>query len=218
MAVHWTIDGGKTSWSEWADAMAQSTASPLAEELLAKRHTNLKKLALDIGCGTGRAFLPLQQAGFEVVGLDAIMTGLRVCQSHLVRDHFTASLICTSAAQLPLQSSSIDLILALGVLFHLGPGELEMALQSIRRVMKPEGEAILHFLDIQDWRKSLARTIAPEEIPTPSYQAVVTSFCSRDILEKSLLASGLKITSLELRTKNTERGLQYDWVACCLRE
>ena len=216
MPIVWTMDGDENSWAEWSNAMAQSGASPLAQELLADIHAGQKKVALDVGCGTGRAFLPLQQAGFKIIGFDPVMAGLRASRKHCEKDHLSLSIMCATASQIPLQSSSIDLVLAIGILFHLSSYELDLTLQSIRRVMKPGGEAILHFLDLQDWRRSLANAIQPEQVLVPSYKAVVTSFCSQDILGDRLASNRLKIKSLQLKTKETERGTQYDWIACCV--
>ena len=218
MPVVWTMDGDENSWVEWSTAMAESAVSPLAEELLANKHGIQKKIALDIGCGTGRAFLPLTKAGFEVIGFDPVMAGLRASRKRCEKDHLSASIVCASANWIPFPSSSIDFVLAIGVLFHLSPPELDLSLQSIRRVMKPDGEAILHFLDLHDWRKSLANIVRPEHILVPSCKAVVTSFCSEDVVRDRLALNSLNIKSMGLRSKETERGMQLDWIACCVRK
>ncbi len=218
MPIVWTVDGNENSWSDWANTMAQSPASPLATELIKQTSAKQNKIALDIGCGSGRAFSPLYHAGFQIVGIDPIMTGLRFCQDRCAKENLAASVICSPASHIPFQSSSFDFAVAIGVLFHLSPCELDLTLQAIKRVMKPNGEAILHFLGFQDWRKSLARTVQPEQVPVPSYKAVVTSFRSQDKVKDCLTLNGLKIASIELITKKTEKGTQQNYIAYCMRD
>ena len=217
MPIVWTLNGDETSWPVWATDMANSPASPLAEELLTvyKPDPKSTRRALDLGCGVGRAFSPLRRAGFEIVGLDPVLSGLGLARERAKKESIPARLVCGVASLPPLPSSSMDLVLAVGVLFHLSPLELDLALDSINRILRPEGEAILHFLDFSDWRKSLAGVISPEQAPTPGYNAVLTSFCSDDVLEDRLVAGGLRIKSLVPRSKNTERGRQCDWIAYC---
>jgi len=106
-------------------------------------------------------------------------------------------------------------VLAMGTLFHLSMIELAGALQEIRRVLRPDGEALLHFLDVQDWRRSLGKQIRPEQAPVPSYQAVVTCFCSRQAIQAWVEEAELELVSLELRTSTGEAGQQRNWLAWC---
>jgi hypothetical protein len=106
-------------------------------------------------------------------------------------------------------------VFAFGTLFHLGLVELTLALHEIRRVLRPEGEALLHFLDIEDWRRSLGKEIDPDQAPVPSFRAVVTCFCSRQVIEEWLEEVGLGLLSLELRTSASEAGQQRNWLAQC---
>jgi ubiquinone/menaquinone biosynthesis C-methylase UbiE len=89
----------------------------------------------------------------------------RVSQTHLC-----AYLLLASAARLPLPSASISFVFALSSLFHLSYKELISALQEVHRVLHPEGEVLLHFLDIEDWRHTLAKQICPDQAPDPTYQ------------------------------------------------
>ncbi len=218
MPIVWTVDGNENSWSDWAGTMAQSPASPLATELIKQTSAKQNKIALDIGCGSGRTFSPLYHAGFQIIGIDPIMTGLRFCQDRCAKENLAASMICSSASHIPFQSSKFDFVVAISVLFHLSPRELDLTLQAIKRVMKPNGNAILHFLGFQDWRKSLATVVQPEQIPEPSYKAVVTSFRSQDKVKDCLTLNELKINSIELIIKETEKGIQQNYIACCARE
>lgn len=213
--IVWTIDGDETSWASWAENMAHAPPSPLVQELLAAKKAPRREWAVDIGCGTGRAFTPLAGAGYRVVGLDPTAAGLQSSRQRALPSPAIACPVQASAARLPLKTASAALVLAMATLFHLSAIELAGALQEIRRVLRPDGEALLHFLDIQDWRRSLGSQIRPEQAPVPSRQAVVTCFCSRRTIQEWVKEAGLELASLELRTSASEAGQQRNWLAWC---
>ena len=90
----WTLDGDETSWSSWADDMAQATASPFMQDLIAAHKTSHRNWAIDVGCGTGRAFLPLVEAGYRVIGLDPTLNGIQLSQQRVSQTHLCLSPSC----------------------------------------------------------------------------------------------------------------------------
>lgn len=215
MQAIWTLDGDETSWTAWAEGMAQAPASPLTQELLTGKKAPAQGWAVDVGCGTGRAFLPLAEAGYRVVGLDPTVRALVLSRQRALESHLGAYPVQASAARLPLQTASVSLVFAIGTLFHLSMIELRDALQEIRRVLHADGEAFLHFLDMGDWRHSLGREICPDEAPELSYRAVVTCFCSREAVKEWIEAAGLRLLSMELRTSESQAGQQRNWLVKC---
>lgn len=221
--VVWTIDGDEASWTEWALARAEATASPLVRELIAAHASEghgraaAAGWALDLGCGTGRAFVPLVAAGYRVLGVDPTPLAVTIAGGRAAREALPAWPLQGSAARLPVADGSIAFLFALGTLYHLNARELAAALDQVRRVLKPGGRAVLHFLDVDDWRSSLAPRIAAAEAPVPAYQAVVTCFASPRAVRRWLEAAGLEILSLELRTSASEAGEQRNWITTCIR-
>jgi SAM-dependent methyltransferase len=217
MKVIWTLDGDETSWSSWAENIALSPASPFMLDLIAAYKATRHDWALDLGCGTGRAFLPLSEAGYRVIGLDPTMRCIRFSQQRASQDKVKAFPILASAARVPLPVNSISFVFAMSSIFHLGLVELNSALCEIHRVLLPGGKAIIHFLDLDDWRRSLGREIFPDQAPIPSHQAVFTCFCSADQIGEWILRTGLRLTKLELKTSSSEAGQQRNWLAHCER-
>jgi SAM-dependent methyltransferase len=215
MEAVWTVEGDETSWTAWAENRADAPASSLLRELIAARKAGPQEWAVDIGCGTGRAFIPLAEAGYRVIGVDPTLKCIELSLRRACRSGVIAYPIQASATRLPLRAALAARVLAFGTLFHLSPMELTLALQEIQRVLRPEGEALLHFLDIEDWRRSLGKEVDPDQVPVPSYQALVTCFCSRRVIEEWLGEAGLDLVSLELRTSASEAGQQRDWLAQC---
>lgn len=215
MKTVWTVDGDDTSWTSWAENMADAPASSLIQQLISTRKAGCQEWAVDIGCGTGRAFIPLAEAGYRVLGLDPTAKGLKLSLRRTLQSGIIAYPVQASAAQLPLKAASATLVFAIGTLFHLSFMELTSALHEIRRVLHPDGEALLHLLDIEDWRRSLGKEIYPDQAPVPSYRAVVTCFCSCQTIQAWIEKAGLNLLSLELRTNASEAGQQRNWLAQC---
>jgi SAM-dependent methyltransferase len=146
------------------------------------------------------------------------MRGVRFGHQRVLQDQLTANPIVASAARIPLPTESISFAFAISCLFHLSLVELGIALQEIHRILLPGGKALLHFLDVDDWRRTLAKEIRPEQAPVPSYLAVVTCFCSPKKIKEWIKSSGLKLTALELKTSSSEAGQQRNWLAHCNKE
>jgi SAM-dependent methyltransferase len=218
METIWTIDGDETSWPGWANRMATSAASETIRQLASELPAGHRNWALDLGCGTGRSFVPLNQNGYQVIGVDPTFQAVTASLSRAKNEALPACPILAIADRLPIRSESMAAIFAIGILYHLSPAELEAALLEINRVLLEGGEAILHFLDIDDWRSKLGKQIDIEDIPMPSYQAVVTCFCAEEVIRRTIHASGLTVQSSVLKKQNDEDGERRDWFLHCIRQ
>ena len=215
MDIIWTVDQTGMSWTEWAANMACSPASPLASLLAKAMPENPGGWALDLGCGTGRAFAPLSEHGYRILGLDRTVVALRAAGARSLREHLPAFLLAASVACLPLGTQSMEIILAIGILFHLSPVELNSALVEIRRVLKPDGRAWLYFLDVHDWRRKLGEVVAPSEVTVYGNQPVVTCFSSQAANQAIIESSGLEIVERQNFTHWDDRGERREWVFIC---
>lgn len=196
----WTIAGDATSWAEWAATRGAAPPSLLAERLLARHPAPPGAWALDLGCGVGRAFAPLARQGFRVLGVDV-----------------TATAVQANASAIPAQEGRIALVLALGLLFHLGSDELERGLRRIAQVLAPGGVALLHFLDRADWRQRLGAPIAAEQVPASAHTAMVTRFRSHDGIMTCLRRAGLNPVASEPIAEEEEAGPRREWLVTCGR-
>jgi len=213
----WTLAGDETSWPDWASRMATSSASELVRQLASEFKPGSHKWAIDIGCGTGRSFLPLAQNDYQVIGIDPIYKAVKAANERAKKEHMPAWSILAIANHLPVRSQSIGSVFAIGTLFHLSPLELEAALLEIKRVLFVGGEAILHFLDIGDWRQKLGNSLKSEDVPMPSYQAVVTCFCSEDVIRGMINSAGLSYQDSYLKVHDDDGGKRKDWFFHCVR-
>ena len=103
------------------------------------------KMALDIGCGTGRISLLLAKLGVDVTSLDLSAAMLK----HLklkARKRKVASRITTiesSADKLPLCNDLFDIVTCFGLLEHLPPNVRRKTILEAFRVLKPKGKMLV---------------------------------------------------------------------------
>jgi tRNA (uracil-5-)-methyltransferase TRM9 len=98
---------------------------------------------LNVGCAHGPDFLPFRQ-GFELYGLDFSNEMLKLAQKYSGKFKFAVSLVEADARQLPYADESFDWAIAVATYHHIEDKEDRLkAMQELRRVLKPDGEAFI---------------------------------------------------------------------------
>lgn len=114
--------------------MATLERSDLIDELLDVRGRDV----LDVGCGEGWLVRHLREGGASrVVGIDPLAVALeraRAQDGELAGDYLEGS-----AAALPFDDGSFDIVVFFNSLHHVPEGELEAALDDALRVLRAEG-------------------------------------------------------------------------------
>lgn len=97
-----------------------------------------RRLALDIGCGSGSGLLALAREFEQVVGLDISLSSLIIAKKVLaVEGVHNVTLIHASAHHLPLLAGAFDYAMSINVLEHIfTPATM---LGEVRRVLAPRG-------------------------------------------------------------------------------
>src|SRR5208337_994742 len=89
------------------------------------------RVAVDVGCGSGRNIKLLSHYSDWVVGFDRSPVALELAASHGL------AIACAEGEAIPLADSSVDLLSALDVLEHMDDDMC--ALNEFHRVLQPEG-------------------------------------------------------------------------------
>lgn len=100
------------------------------------RHTGVR--VLDVGCGTGAALDVLSSIG-QPMGVDIAVDVIRLC-----RQRKQVRTAVASADALPFSAASFDAAVLLDVLSHRGVAKEDLALEEIRRVLKPGGVVLIN--------------------------------------------------------------------------
>lgn len=91
---------------------------------------------LDVGCGSGKNAVLLEEWGFQVFGIDLSATAIARCQSLVSNPgHF----IVASATSMPFSDNFFKAVVDIGCLHCLEPGDRASAAAEISRVLAPGG-------------------------------------------------------------------------------
>lgn len=98
---------------------------------------------LNVGCGHGADFLPFTQS-LELYGVDFSSEMIRFAQKYSQKFNFAVNLFVADATHLPFTDESFDWAISVATYHHIkGKKERQAALNELRRVLKPVGEAFI---------------------------------------------------------------------------
>lgn len=106
---------------------------------------------LDVGCGNARNLLVFDG---ELTGVDDSRRMLDFARASAAEQHKKAVFLLADARRLPFKEAHFDHVLCVAMLHHLTLDDQRIALQEIKRVLKPDGKALLTF-----WNKWQGRFI-----------------------------------------------------------
>jgi ubiquinone/menaquinone biosynthesis C-methylase UbiE len=98
---------------------------------------------LNLGCGHGPDFLPFRQ-GFELYGVDFSTEMLKFARKYSTKFGFAVELTLADVRHLPYPDATFDWAISVATYHHIkGREEQQAALNELRRVLKPGGEAFI---------------------------------------------------------------------------
>ena len=121
-----------------------------------RRHGLTDSRLLDVGCGTGKSFMPMLERGWDVVGCDISPAMLALAEAKAGN---AASLSVADMRRLPL-FGEFDLVWALddAVNYLLSSEELKAALAGMRRNLAPHGLLMFDVNVLRSYRTFFAET------------------------------------------------------------
>ena len=104
---------------------------------------------LEVGVGLGTDFVRFVRAGADATGIDLTEAAVTTVRDRLALKGLEADLRVADAERLPFADSGFDLVYSWGVLHHTP--NTEQALDEVRRVLKPGGEARIMLYSRRSW-------------------------------------------------------------------
>jgi SAM-dependent methyltransferase len=137
------------------------------------------KRLLEIGCGMGYDSLEFLKRGVRVTAIDLTENAVVMTKRHFEVEGVAAEEVRVgNALSLDFPDAAFDGIWANGVLHHTG--DMQRAIDEIRRVLKPGGRAIIsHFYRRPSWMWTIHR-LGREPIEAHEADPPVTEFYTED--------------------------------------
>jgi SAM-dependent methyltransferase len=107
------------------------------------------KKVLEVGVGLGTDFVQFVRAGAQATGLDLTEAAVDSVRRRLELDGLQAELLVADAERLPFPDHTYDLVYSWGVLHHTP--DTRRALDEVRRVIQPGGEARIMLYSRRSW-------------------------------------------------------------------
>ena len=160
MSIKWYLLPTDTSWENYweetsIEVQAKITNNDYPKLLEAiKNYSNKDSVVLEGGCGLGRWLFFLRKLGYKkLIGVDFITPPLDKIKKH--DKEITVKV--GNVDSLPIEDSSIDLYLSMGVIEHFEEGPEDSLLEA-RRVLKKEGIMIIS-VPYQNYYRSTVRRL-----------------------------------------------------------
>ena len=113
------------------------------KELEALAYRWQKGKLINLGCAHGPDFLPFTQS-FDLYGVDFSIEMLRFAQKYSQKFSFGVNLSLADISYLPYSDKTFDWAISVATYHHIkGKEERQAALDELRRVLKPGGEAFI---------------------------------------------------------------------------
>ena len=167
---------------------------------------------LDVGCGTGRHLVWLEQHGFAAWGTEISPHGLRQSREALQLLEAPVRLALADMRSLPFGAATFDAIVSTQVLYHATRAGMQTALAEIERVLRPGGLFVGSFLSTRTWKYGEGERLERDTFVQPRgpEAGVPHHYCDED--EVRSLLSNFKLLALHLDEYRDEAGqLQSHW-------
>lgn len=112
------------------------------------------KQVLEVGCGAGTDLVRFARGGAHVTGVDLSSSALALARENFAQQKLEADLREADGERLPFPDATFDLVYAHGVIQYAADDRA--VVEECRRVLKPDGEAILQVYNRVSWLNALS--------------------------------------------------------------
>jgi ubiquinone/menaquinone biosynthesis C-methylase UbiE len=116
--------------------------------------SNEPRVAVDLGCGTGRSLLKLCRSGWRCIGVDLSHDMLKVTQTKSTQTGQTIATLRANMVELNcLADNSVDMVVCMYSSYGMIRGRANRCtmLSHVHRILKPEGRFVVHVHNRGSW-------------------------------------------------------------------
>jgi len=147
---------GATCGNLYARVGGTMTRYPIPSFSLQPRRE--QETLLDVGCNWGRWTVSAARQGFQAVGIDPSLPGIRAARRVSAQLGVRALYVVGDARHLPFRRASFDTVFSYSVLQHFAPADLRASVQEAGRVLAPNGRAVVQMPNKFGLRNLLQQT------------------------------------------------------------
>lgn len=133
-----TSEDWDTYWSQTSISKELSIVKTDGLQPIFNKYLDKSGVHVEAGCGLGKWVLDLKDKGYNILGLDNYVKGLRQLKAF----DRQLKLLGSDVAELALADNSIDTYISLGVVEHFEAGP-QQPLREAFRVVQPDGLALI---------------------------------------------------------------------------
>ncbi len=101
------------------------------------------RVFLEVGCSWGRWCVAAARAGYQPIGIDPSLKGVRTARDVACQLGIDALFMVADGRHLPFRDQFFDQVFSYSVLQHLAKEDVRLVLQDIRRVLRIGGSALV---------------------------------------------------------------------------
>ncbi len=109
------------------------------------------KRVLEIGLGYGTISQKIAEAGADYCGLDISSAAVAMANDRMRQCGFPQNAVCGNVLNAPFEDNTMDIVISIGCLHHTG--NLQRALDEVRRILKPGGVAVVMVYNALSYRR-----------------------------------------------------------------
>jgi SAM-dependent methyltransferase len=126
-------------------------ASFVVEALPTFKRNKIKRV-LDLGCGVGRHCIYLAKNGFDVVGVDASLSALKLAKRWGQEENLSLKLIRATMTNIPFRDCRFDAVISVSVIHHALKADIMKTVGEVYRILRRNGLFLANLTSLSDRR------------------------------------------------------------------
>lgn len=126
-------------------------ASFVVEALPTFKRNKFKRV-FDLGCGAGRHCIYLAKNGFDVVGVDASLSALKLAKRWSQEENLSTAFMKATMTHIPFRDCQFDAVISVSVIHHALKADIVKTVGEVCRILRGNGLFLANVTSLNDRR------------------------------------------------------------------